>query len=134
MARGEGKGTVAGMGIPPVVARLGVPLAAVVGFAAQFLVSLRTEKPWATIVPGLLLYLVALALLLLGLRSGGAAARSGGAAGVPDAAAAVDPDRGLRGKTEWCFLAILLLGAMWLRVYRIDVVPWGLNNDEAINA
>lgn len=122
MARGEGRVGGAGRGIPPVVARLGVPLAAIVGFAAQFLVSLRVEKPWATIVPGLLLYLVALALLLVGLRTRGAGAGAG------------DADRWLRGRTEWWFLAILVLGALWLRVYRIDVVPWGLNNDEAINA
>ena len=97
-----------------------MPLAAVVGFAAQFLVSLRAEKPWATILPGILLYLVALALLRIGLRTSGAAT--------------ADADQWLRGKAEWWFLAILLLGALWLRVYRIDVVPWGLNNDEAINA
>ena len=31
-------------------------------------------------------------------------------------------------------MALLAFGGFYLRVYRIDLIPWGLNNDEAINA
>jgi hypothetical protein len=124
------------------VARLGVPLAAAVGFAAQFLVSLRTERPWTTILPGVALYLVAIALLGIGLRPGVARTGGGRKSTAPDGAgdsaaagaAAADPDRWLRGRAEWWLLAAILVGGLWLRLYRIDFIPWGLNNDEAINA
>src|SRR5256712_10563682 len=35
---------------------------------------------------------------------------------------------------EWTLVALLVLGGLYLRLHRIDSVPWGLNNDEAINA
>jgi hypothetical protein len=35
---------------------------------------------------------------------------------------------------EWTLVALLVLGGLYLRVYRIDLIPPGLNNDEAINA
>jgi hypothetical protein len=128
----------AGPALPPVVAMLGVPLSAAVGFAAQFLVSLRTGTPWATILPGVALYGVAFALLGIGLRGGAAAAKGRRPAASGEAGAArevsTDPDRWLRGRAEWWLLGAILLGGLWLRLYRIDFIPWGLNNDEAINA
>jgi len=160
---GSGRPAIPGW-IPPIVARLGIPLAAGVGFAAQFLVSLRTEKPWMTILPGVLLYLVAFALLVVGMRAGGQGLRAvagaratapprplgpddttvpgGVATGAVESVAAEGTSRGflldidgwLRGNAEWWLFGLILAGALWLRVYRIDLVPWGLNNDEAINA
>src|SRR6185436_19044693 len=71
-------------------------------------------------------------LLGIGLRGGAAAAkRHRSAAPGPGAA---DPDRWLRGRAEWWLLGAILVGGLWLRLYRIDFIPWGLNNDEAINA
>ena len=35
---------------------------------------------------------------------------------------------------EWTLVALLVFGGLYLRLYRIDLIPWGLNNDEAINA
>lgn len=37
-------------------------------------------------------------------------------------------------RLEWGLVAAVLLSGFYLRLYRIDLVPWGLNNDEAINA
>ena len=138
MTRADQHRSGAGPGVPPLVALLGVPLAAAVGFAAQFLVSLRTEKPWATILPGVALYLVAFALLAIGLRGGALAAKgqrhaAGGDAGA-EARGAADPERWLRGRAEWGLLGAILVGGLLLRLDRIDFIPWGLNNDEAINA
>ncbi|HET8945890.1 MAG TPA: glycosyltransferase family 39 protein [Candidatus Polarisedimenticolia bacterium] len=145
--------------IPPIVARLGIPLAAGVGFAAQFLVSLRTEKAWVTILPGVFLYLVAFALLGIGMRAGAPGMRTGAAglrAGAPGRGPGESPrplgpddttvpggagrgvlldfDAWLRGNAEWWLFGLILVGGLWLRLYRIDLIPWGLNNDEAINA
>ena len=122
MARSEKQVGATGRAIPPLLARLAVPLAAVLGFGAQFLISLRTERPLLTILPGIVLGLGALVLLVIRIRAG--VAEAGGA----------EADRWLRGRTEWWILGLLLVGALWLRLYRIDMVPWGLNNDEAINA
>jgi hypothetical protein len=112
-------------------ARFGMPLAAVLAFAGQFLISLRGANPWATIAPGAALYAVALALVVTALRAGPAprAADPGAAPGLPGA----DPERWLAGRLEWIILAILLVSGLWLRLDRIDIIPWGLNNDEAIN-
>src|SRR5262245_3048252 len=35
---------------------------------------------------------------------------------------------------EWTIVAILVVGGLYLRLYRVDLIPPGLNNDEAINA
>jgi len=42
--------------------------------------------------------------------------------------------RSLPPGLEWSLVALLVFGGFYLRVYRIDLIPWGLNNDEAINA
>jgi len=107
---------------------LGVPLAAGLAFAGQYLVSLRAGSIARSLAPGLFLYALALALLVFSLRLGriGAAPASEGAMRVVD--------RRLSGRVGWIVLALILGAGLWLRLYRIDLIPPGLNNDEAINA
>jgi hypothetical protein len=120
--------------------RFGVLLGAVLAFGGQFLISLRGASVLATIVPGIALYASALVLVVLALRAGRPERAEAGhvetvaspAWGAVSATAA-DPERWLAGRVEWILLAILLVGGGWLRLYRIDIIPWGLNNDEAIN-
>lgn len=116
-------------------ARFGMPLAAGLAFAGQFLISLRGAHPVATIAPGVVLYAVALALVVTALRAGPlrpAAAPPAGDAGLTGLPSG-DPERWLAGRLGWVVLAIILLSGLWLRLYRVDIIPWGLNNDEAIN-
>jgi hypothetical protein len=120
--------------------RFGVLLGAVLAFGGQFLISLRGVSVLATIVPGIALYASALVLVVLALRAGRPERAGAGhvetavsPAGGAVSAAAADPERWLAGRVEWILLAILLVGGGWLRLYRIDIIPWGLNNDEAIN-
>src|SRR3989442_707181 len=42
--------------------------------------------------------------------------------------------RNLPPGLEWTLIALLVFGGLYIRLYRVDLVPWGLNNDEAINA
>ena len=118
------------------LAAAALPLAAVLAFAGQFLISLRSGTPWTTILPGAVLYLAAFGLLVLG-RTGHAAAgdAAAGDAAAGDAAAgdAAAP-RFLTGRVEWTLVALIVLGGLLLRLWAIDVIPSGLNNDEAINA
>jgi Dolichyl-phosphate-mannose-protein mannosyltransferase len=131
---GDG-GTAGGGGVVTRRSRLSaaaLPLAAVLAFAGQFLISLRTGTHWTTIVPGAVLYLAAFGLLVLG-RFGGTDAAT---AARGDTAAPADPSapRFLSGRVEWTLVVIIVLGGLFLRLWAIDVIPTGLNNDEAINA
>src|SRR5262245_58397884 len=110
----------------PLFAAAALPLPAALAFAGQFRLSLRTGPLWTTIVPGVVLYLAAFALLV--------AARFGDAyrTGPEDGDRATP--RFLPPRVEWTLVAILVAGGLFLRLWAIDVVPSGLNNDEAINA
>jgi len=107
---------------------LGVPLAAGLAFAGQYLISLRAGSIALSLAPGVVLYAAAVALLvwtLLAGRSVSAPASAGQTAEL---------DRRLSGRAGWILLALILGAGLWLRLYRIDVLPPGLNNDEGINA
>src|SRR5207245_766853 len=58
-----------------------------------------------------------------------------GRAGAPqaEAEAARGRRRGPPPGVEWSLVALVVLGGFYLRLHRIDLIPWGLNNDEAIN-
>jgi len=120
-----------GQPAPPVGAaalfltRAGVPIAAGLAFAGQFLVSLRAGSPTATLVPGLALYAGAILLVVLALAAGRRLSETRGDAGS---------ERLLAGNAGWILFAAILAAGLYLRLERIDIIPWGLNNDEAINA
>jgi len=107
------------------LARGGVPMAAGLAFAGQFLVSLRAGSPATTLVPGLALYACAILLVVAALAAG----RRLPAADSDDAS-----ERLLAGRAGWILFAAILAAGLYLRLERIDIIPWGLNNDEAINA
>src|SRR5262245_4827113 len=133
-----------------ILAAGGLPIAAALAFGGQFLVSLRGTSQVATVVPGVALYLLAAVTMLLALRArctvaraaAGSGATEGGAAGesgaVADGCVTAAPgdveESFLAGKAGWIVLAIIVAVGGYLRLDRIDTVPPGLNNDEAINA
>jgi dolichyl-phosphate-mannose-protein mannosyltransferase len=106
-----------------------VPLAAALALAGQVVLS-RGGAPAMSLLPGAALLALALGLLVyvLSRRRFDDAEEPRGAkrtaAGLRDLAPGL----------EWTIVAILVLGGLYLRLYRIDIIPWGLNNDEAINA
>jgi hypothetical protein len=115
-----------------VVRAAGAPIAVAFGFAGQTLLSRRIAGASWTLGVGVALYVVAALLLVAALRRG--AART-------DRAASGDGETRETGwlnapgpKLEWGLVAAVLLAGLYLRLYRIDIIPWGLNNDEAINA
>jgi len=108
----------------------GLPMAGALAFGGQFLLSLKTLGAVAGVAPGVALYAAAFGLLILTLarekrRGGDGAATRNDVAGRP---------AWLPAGVEWGLLAIILAGGLYLRLYRIDIIPPGLNNDEAINA
>jgi hypothetical protein len=129
------------------------PLAAALAIGGQLLLAHKTLGPWRGIAPGVALYVLAAAVLLLALvrRSGGeeepgpdgaaadgvgpdgAGADGGGPQGAPAGGVFARWTRSTPA-VEWTVVALLLLLAFHLRVHRIEIVPRGLNNDEAINA
>lgn len=138
-------------GLDRLLAAGGLPIAAGLAFGGQFLVSLRGTNPATTILPGVALYLLAGATALLALRARSVAgpdaapivapvAAAEGADVAPGAGAipALGPgaveERWLAGQTGWILLAIIVAVGGFLRLDRIDTLPIGLNNDEAINA
>ena len=145
-------------GIERLLAAGGLPIAAGLAFGGQFLVSLRGTNAWASLAPGVALYLVAAVVALLALRARGApradaspvtpipaadGAAGGADVGSGDAGSAVvssaaapgaTEERWLSGQAGWILLAIIVAVGAYLRLDRIDTVPIGLNNDEAINA
>jgi dolichyl-phosphate-mannose-protein mannosyltransferase len=107
------------------LARGGVPVAAGLAFAGQFLISLRSANPTGTLVAGFVLYAAAVVLAVLALLSGRR---------VPVTGCDGWSERHVAGRAGWILFGLVLAGGLWLRLARIDVIPWGLNNDEAINA
>jgi hypothetical protein len=134
MEKESGRGGMTGP-LAGVAAAACLPLAGVLAFAGQFVMSLRTGSSWATIAPGAALYLLALALVVFapGRRAAAGAPAETGIAGTGSPGTAAGESL-LAGRTEWILLALILLGGVYLRLYRIDLIPTGLNNDEAINA
>jgi len=122
---GDGRGTWSGSFLKTGA----VPLAAVLALAGQFVLARRGGIAWS-VVPGATLLAAAAALMVVVL----AARRFD----------ELEEPRGIKRTTlglrelppvlEWSLVALLLFGGLYLRLYRIDLIPWGLNNDEAINA
>ncbi len=121
-------------GTPPAASRglldrLGVPLAAVVALGGQALVA-SGRGLYLSLEPGAALLSLAAALLAYVLFRGARDAGTGAGTATGSGGLA----RRLTPGVEWTLIAILLMGGLYLRLYRIDLIPWGLNNDEAINA
>ncbi|HEV8700220.1 MAG TPA: glycosyltransferase family 39 protein [Candidatus Polarisedimenticolia bacterium] len=106
------------------------PLAAALALGGQYVISLNRGL-YRSLAPGAALLGLAILLLIVAL------ARRRHDAGPP-----ADPSsemggpalRRLPANVEWILVALILLAGLYVRLYRIDLVPWGLNNDEAINA
>jgi hypothetical protein len=115
--------------LDPALLRFATPLAAAFALGGQLVLSLQRGL-YGSLMPGTALLGLALLLLIFAL-----ARRRTEAVGPPDGAAddGTGPRR-LPARVEWVLVAIVLVGGLYLRLYRIDLVPWGLNNDEAINA
>lgn len=113
---------------------LGVPLAAGLAFLGQYLISLRAGSIALSLAPGVALYAAALALLVWSLRSGRSSTESSSVPAPAPGGGNAELDRQLSGRAGWILLALILGAGLWLRLYRIDVLPPGLNNDEGINA
>jgi len=118
-------------GAPPGVFLRGacVPLSVISALAGQFVLS-GGGGPYRSLLPGAALLTLGLALLVYGLTR----RRSEGTEEPRGAKRATAGPRDLPPGLEWTLVAILVLGGLYLRLYRIDLVPPGLNNDEAINA
>lgn len=104
----------------------GAPVAAALAIAGQFFLANKSGDPWTSLIPGVGLYGLAVAVLLSALLIG---RRAGERAGSPEGLAAK-----LNPGLEWGMVAGVLVIGLFLRVHAIDVIPRGLNNDEAINA
>ena len=130
---GESAGGSAGRGWSRARA-LALPLAAALGLIGQYLLSSRSLGLYGGVLAGALLYAAAVTLLLLGLRGPRAGGSGADGAAAPSPVASREAFRLLPPAVEWTIVAILLLGGLYLRLYRIDLIPRGLNNDEAINA
>jgi len=126
---GAGVGTVESR-IDAALRVLAAPLAAVLALAGQYVVSLNRGLK-GSLLPGGVLLALAILVFVAGLarrrREPGADAGQTPFEGGPGA-------RRPPANLEWALVALVLLGGLYVRIYRIDLVPWGLNNDEAINA
>jgi Dolichyl-phosphate-mannose-protein mannosyltransferase len=115
---------------PGAIDRLGavvaLPVAVALALAGQYLLTFKDWSVWRSVLPGVLLYAAAILLVV----------RTWGRGRAAPAAGPTPPwrPRALPAGVEYALVALLLLSAFYLRVYRIDLIPWGLNNDEAINA
>ena len=109
---------------------LALPLAAAFALGGQYVIALNRGL-YRSLLPGAALLGLAILLLMLALE------RRRRAAGDPDGRSRQEGGPGPRrlpANLEWALVALVLLGGLYVRLYRIDLVPWGLNNDEAINA
>ncbi len=125
------------LGVPGRLTRsFGLLLAAALALAGQWLLSTKGLPAIKTIVPGTVLYAVAgaLAFLCLRLRRDESLVDVPGVACEPDAAGTGWLRRALPPGVEPILVAAVLIAALWLRLHRIDIIPRGFNNDEAINA
>jgi hypothetical protein len=116
------------------VRRFGFLLAVVLALAGQVLVARRQVQGYGTLPAGAALYAVAAALTVLSFRRRADASRREDAEGDGGDAAALPRGGPIAPGVEAALIALLVLGAFWIRVHRIDLLPPGLNNDEAINA
>ncbi len=107
----------------------GLPVAAALAFGGQFLLSLKRLGTAGSVVAGAALYAAAFALLVLTLLR---ERRRGTDGAAPEVG--LGRPAWLSPGVEWALLAVVLAGGLYLRLYRIDIIPPGLNNDEAINA
>jgi hypothetical protein len=116
--------------LDPAFRMFAAPLAAALALGGQYVVSLN-RGPYRSLLPGAALLGLAILLLIVALVR-----RRRGAGTPPDRSSEEgDPvPRRLPANLEWILVALVLLGGLYVRLYRIDLVPWGLNNDEAINA
>lgn len=109
---------------------LATPLAAVLALGGQCVIALNRGLN-RSLLPGGALLGLAILLLVVALE------RRRREADDPDGRTRRDGGAGPRrlpANLEWALVALVLLGGLYVRLYRIDLVPWGLNNDEAINA
>ena len=113
-------------GIGRLSASLGTPIAALLAIAGQFCLANKSGTVWSGVVPGVGLYLIAIVLLLAVLLS---ERRTGDGPSAP-----VGLPSHLKPGLEWGLLAGVIVVGLFLRIHAIDVIPRGLNNDEAINA
>jgi hypothetical protein len=100
----------------------GVATAVGLALGGQVLLSVKGVSPYRSLAPGAALYLAAGALLLVVLRRR-----------EDDDPAARRPGV-LPPGLEWGLVALVVVAGLYVRLHRIDLIPWGLNNDEAINA
>ena len=127
--RGGGESESPGAGVGGLLSHIGIPLAGALALAGQTVLS-TGRGLYLSLGPGAALLGLAMALLIYLLPR----RRDIPNAGPEAAAGAGTAPRSLPRGVEPAILAILLLGGLYLRLYRIDLIPWGLNNDEAINA
>jgi hypothetical protein len=111
----------------------GVPCAALLALAGQLLLSRRGLGLYGGLLPGAGLYAAAAALLVATLARLRGGSPDGPARNGTEAAAA-GPIRTLPAGLEWTLVALIVCGGLYLRLCHIDLIPPGLNNDEAINA
>ena len=106
-----------------------VPLATALALAGQILLSWSGGLAWRLLTGATLLVLAAalLVFVLLARRFDDTEEPRGSKRTTLGL-------RSLPPGLEWSLVALLAFGGFYLRVYRIDLIPWGLNNDEAINA
>jgi 4-amino-4-deoxy-L-arabinose transferase-like glycosyltransferase len=123
LTAGDGSGR---PGIGRAATTLGAPVAALLAIAGQFFLANKAGTAWSGVIPGIGLYLIAITILLAALISGRRAAdRPSAAVGLPAE---------LKPGLEWGLVAGVVVIGLFLRVHAIDMIPRGLNNDEAINA
>jgi dolichyl-phosphate-mannose-protein mannosyltransferase len=105
------------------------PLAAALALSGQVLLS-RSSGLYKSLLPGVvLLVLGALLVIVVLLR------RRFDGTEEPRLEKRTTTGLGeLSPAVEWTLVALLVFGGFYLRLYRIDIIPRGLNNDEAINA